>query len=471
MPTPQKLLSNINIFHPPQYAIEGTGPSNYGKSITTGTFTVPLQMTKLDVNYNPEFVERLFKGDFDMEDEIKIWEDDSITVSGNVPINDAGLGLLDWCMNKPPLFFTDNATDSAANRKPHQSRTWLYSFIDGNNKLVYIVAKGCKPTTAKISIPNKGLAELEITMSAKQVYAVTADTAITIDSDGNPTVPAHPTTLTDANSKVVGSGVTLGFTESKDRPLRFENALNVSYKPLGSVHTAITAHPEYKINSTPKTFATELQYESVEFGVDWTAREQNSNGAIRPIYKEPSGREGNATIAIIKTNQDLNEDARTDFRRIAWIPLSPGTDTPSKIAVVNGKVILFATLPGVSGNDVKFEVKMKPTAELTKPEITVTGKKILVEVKSATTWENVKTAIDAHRSASLLGTLALGSAPGTITAAISEVMTASGADGSRKIIMNKMRFEPSNEQMQGETAATIENKTLSAFGIISRNVL
>ena len=456
MPTAQKMISNPNVFHPPQYIIEGTGPSNYGKNIEDGTMTVPLQMSKMDVGYNNEFVTRLFKGEFDLEDEIKVWEDDVITLMGNVPINNAGLGLLDWCLNKPPLFYNDATTDDATTRKPHQSRTWVWSYINSDNKAVYFVAKGCKPRSARLSIPNKGLADLEIAMTVHRLHVITNPTAITINTDGTPQIPVNESALTETAHSFKGSDVDLVAFESKSRPLRYENALDFFYKPVG------------KSGSTPAIAATPIQYESIEVGVDWELREQNSNGTIRSVFKEQSGRSGSGNVAIYKTGQEYNEDARTDWRRVAWFPLSSGTDVHAK-ATIATDVIFFAGVPGAAGNGIKIEVNAKSG---TANKIEVSGRKITITPKSATpTWAEIKTDLDNNREASLLGSLAIKGTPTAPALAISEMTTAGGTDGARKIILNKFRFEPSNEQFQGQTAATIENKTYSSFEIISKNIL
>ena len=453
MPTPQKMLSNLNLLHPPQYVIEGTGPGNYAKTLTGVTMKAPLQLTKMDIAYGNEYVERLYKGDFDKEDEIKVWEKDVVTIMGNVPINNEGLGQLDWCMNKPPLYYSDSAQDSVANRAPHQSRTWLCSFVNAKNKIVYIIGRGCKPQGAKISIQNKALAEFEMTLSTQRVYAITTDT--TAPADGT-----VPTTAAELLSTNVGFTVTkLATTESKARPLRFENALDFQYDPVGSTGAG-----------APALLTTALQYDSIEVGIDWELREQNSNGTIRSLFVEQAGRAGSGNVAIYKTGQELNEDARTDYRKVGWFPLSAGTDVHSKATVVASSVVFFAALPGAAGNGIKVEVKAKHSSN-TKNLIEVEGKKITITPAASPTWAAIKADLDNDRAASLLGSLAVKGTPAAPSAAIPEVMTSGGTDGARKIILNKMRFEPSNEQMLGQTSATIESKTLNSFSVISKNVI
>ena len=462
MPVAQKLLSNVNLLHPPQYAIEGTGPGNYGRAITAAeAMVVPLQLTKMDIGYGNEFIPRLFKGEFDMVDEIKVWENDTVTIMGNVPINNIGLGQINWAMDKPPQYYADSATDTDANRKPHQSRTWFCSFVNANNKVVYIIAKGCKPQSPKISIQNKALAELEITMAAKRVYAYTNPTAIVPASDGSYAPPELDTTLTESDHGIKGSTVKLRADESRDKPLRFENALDFNYKPIGS--------DDHATNMTVKT--TKLQYEGIDVGVDWTFKEQNSNGAIRSTFREHASRTATGTAAIYKIGQELNEDARIDTRRVAWFPLSAGTDVHAKATLVASKVIFYAGVPGAAGNGIKINVKAKGTQA--KNIITVKGKSITITPATSPTWAQIKKDLDNHREASLLGTIAhiTGSITAPSSTAIDEVTTQGGTDGARKIILDNMRFEPSNEQMQGATAATLENKTFSAFSVIPHAIV
>ena len=63
----QRMISRFDLVHPPQYWIEGTGPSNYARNGIKGKGVAPFQVGKMSINNSPEFVDNMFAGQIDRQ--------------------------------------------------------------------------------------------------------------------------------------------------------------------------------------------------------------------------------------------------------------------------------------------------------------------------------------------------------------------------------------------------------------------
>ena len=453
----QRMISRFDLVHPPQYWIEGTGPSNYARNGIKGKGIAPFQVGKMTINNSPEFVDNMFAGQIDRQGVVKVWEENTVTVSGRIINGTTGWQLLQWAAQKPPLTYTDSKNDTDENRKPHQSRTWIYSFQNSENKIVYLVAKGCKPQNCKITFSNKAIAMMELTMACKSVISVQGDKPTDLSMDA--TNFSNTTRSTYGLESGSGSGkVQFELNEPCERPLRFQDLGRFLYK-----------------NRT-----NNLAFESLDLGVDWSLRRQNSNGSDRSLFLDHAGRSGTGSVSLYKEGNELNEDARTDNLHYAWVELGQDTDDDDDdaeitVAGTGGSLVNFiANAPGTLGNghEIVFNAAATANSESTNKLIVTSAAaagrhKITVTPKfGGDTWANLATFINNHCQTTQIGRIVLGAAAQAsatkITAAITKKVTAGGTDGVSKLVFSNFKFQPSWEDLIDQSEATIENKSIQA---------
>ena len=139
MSSQQNMINRTDLVKPPQYAIEGTATTDYGKSLASPEFFCPVQKGKLSKDNQPQFIDKTFAGSIDRQGVIKVREQNRMTLSGWL-IKD-NLDIIEWAISEP------NGSDT-----PEESRTWLYSYKNAGGNEVYCVAKGCKPLSCTITI-------------------------------------------------------------------------------------------------------------------------------------------------------------------------------------------------------------------------------------------------------------------------------------------------------------------------------
>ena len=447
----QRMLSRFDLIHPPQFWIEGTGPSNYARTDISGKGIAPFQRGDVNISNAPEFVDNLYAGKLDRQGVIKVWEENTITISGRVINGTEGWRLLQWAATAPPLTYSDSKTDNATNRKPHQSRTWMFSFQNSDNQIVYLVAKGCKPQNAKLSFPNKGIAMLELTLSTKSIIATQGARPTDLTEDDT-NFPAGDATEKGFESGGDSDNVQFELDEPCDRPLRFQDLGKFIYK----------------------TSDNNLAFDSLDLGVDWQLRRQNSNGSDRSLFVDHAGRTGTGTIALYKKGNSINEEARSDNLYYAWVELgaSETADVESKIVVAGtgaNSITFFANAPGSLGNGHEIEFNANAASGVTENKLTITDssvsgkKKIVVTPKNGyDTWPNLIAFVNGHCATQQIGRLKLKGSVTQPSAAITTKKTAGGSDGASKLIFSNFKFMPSWEPLLEQTDATLESKSIQA---------
>ena len=449
------MIGRFDLVHPAQYIVEGIGAANYARNLAADSAMIaPFQKGVMVATPAPQYEDNFFAGEFDRKGSIRTWEDCTVVVSGRILNNNTGLGLMDWAFNAPTLNQAAGQADNDASRNPNQSRTWLQSYLNANGKIVYQVARGCKVQSAKLTFGNKGIAMIEITMDCKQYYELTS---------ANTSGAVNTTALTAANVGVdTASGkVDLVLDETDAQPLIFAELGDFYYKPRGTTTAAKSG-----------ISATNIPFRDLELSVDYSLRKQDSNGSFRNLFVDHAGRSGSGSISAFKAGAELNEDARLDNQHVAYFQLEKPTtskvDTQAKIQVASGsskELDFYAALPGAAGNGYKIEFKAAASAA----KVEVSGKKITVTPKTGElTYQALMTLVNNHKFASKVGQLGAKDATGTISGAIAEKTTVSGADKIRKLIFQNFKFDVSSENLLEQSEATIESKGFSADTIISK---
>lgn len=498
---PQNMLNRFDLIHPPQFCIEGYGPSNYGDSkklgdgndrTTSGNqFTAPFQVGDMSISNNPSFEDRLFAGELDREGVIKVWEANTITLSGLVLNNPTGFDLLQWAVAKP----RNLRTAPSSGVTPDQSRTWLYSGKDAKGRLCYVIARGCKVQSANVNVQNKSTIRLELTCNVQSIYVKIVPFANT--QTANPEHTSFDGSLGNGLStndtddlfesyygkrqyNIDGTKITLIKKESVEQPMKFQDVGAFYYKPIGAWNgaTNLKLEPDKMYENSDVSLVQNLAYESLTLGVDYGHRMQDSNGHDRTLYLDFASRTGTGTIGIYKQGYELNEDARTDELHTAWMELQNDMDNDDVHAAIGldsrtltagnsqCKSAIVSKVPGKLGHEIRVAIKLQGN----KNEITVNGKDISLTIPSTGKVSHVRALIEGNINASRLVTVQTRGTTDPDEATITVVQTTSnglialsgGKDYNPKLIFENFKFQPSHEALINQSEATIESKGIQA---------
>ncbi|MCY4489979.1 MAG: hypothetical protein OXC46_00775, partial [Thaumarchaeota archaeon] len=127
---------------------------------------------------------------------------------------------------------------------------------------------------------------------------------------------------------------------------------------------------------------------------------------------------------------------------------------------------LSSKLPGATGNSISLTVPARAPAS-TKTKISVINRDITITLKAAgSSLAEIKTAIDEHPLASKLITATVAGVGNTVfNTATPKTPLTGGTDGSKKIIFERFRFMPSDENLLEQAEATIESKSFESDSI------
>ena len=399
---------------------------------------------------------------------------DAITVSGNVITIQGGSGgrsvaqianaintdtdsnvlvsatvVADDSSTKPDAVTTQALEGGTKGGKdgPKESRTWLVSYNDNTGTEIYRIARGCKPMTANVVFSKEDTVMLEITCSCKDYYETPA------------------------------SGIeAAGLTGSPSYAIAEPSADGLTYEDLGDFHYK----PILNAGDKTKNKTTALIFRGGNVQVTWGQRKQDSNGAIKDWFRDYGSRSGAGSFEIFKTGHKLNEDARKADQFVGWIDIqyigtgtkgtsSEQSETIAKATATdtNG-VNVYSKLPGSAGNDITFRI-LAPS-RTAQNQVRVNGHDIdLVPKSGGDTVANLVTALNNDKLANNLITAeAKGTTTTNINAAVPRVTCSGGISRWRRIIMERMKWEPSTESMlKDENDATIESKSLMADAVIA----
>ena len=416
MSTAQKMINRKDIIKHPQYAIEGHEPSNYAAAVNNARFVCPGSNSAITKENNPSFINNEFGGTVDRQGIHKVRDVNTLTYKSR--LHEITLSLLAWATNLP---------DGAGT--PAESRTFLDSYSDIAGNEVYRVWKGCKPTSVSVNISKEDAMMIEVQMTCKEYYE----------------------TQTLADAKVTGNSV--WDAEVNTAPLRF--------KDVGSFL--------YNTNGRPAN-GTDLPFRAFSVTTTWGLLTQDSNGSETDVYIDHGTRRISGSLEIFKSNQNLNEEARKGTQNVSYLELidSETADVQaSKTLGQGGNTIKIASkLPGVTGNGISLTVPARNPANA-KTKISVINRDITITLKAAgTSLADIKTAIDAHPLASkLVSATVTGVGTTVFTTTTPKTPLTGGTDGSKKIIFERFRFMPSDENLLEQSEATIESKSFETDSI------
>ena len=403
------MIGSADLVKPPQMVVEGHLPAVFGVTPNAPAFLAKGQRAILERGNAPEFVDNDFGGYYDRRGVLKTREKNTPTFRGRFLATD--LDVLKWASVLP---------DAAGT--PQESRTWLYSYKRADGTEVWCVWKACKPTGATLTINFDAPMMLEIQMMANK-YVETPNPG-----------PDAP----------IPAGVVYAVAQPGGLPLRFKDLGKFQY---GS---------------------TELAFKALTLSTSFAMRIQSSNGSETDVYYEPANRRISGTIDVFKQNEDLNEDARRGRNRFAYFVLQniPGQNDVSATAryppAGANYITATARIPGEWGNQLKLQIKQGDGAATT---ATASHTTIIVTLKNGgDTLTNIKAAIDANDDANdhIVTTEITGDAATNTNAAMVATALAGGIDRDTKIVFERFRFQPSNENPQEDTDATIETKSWDA---------
>lgn len=435
MPSAQKMLNRTDLVLPPQWANEGNNtnnPSNYGKELAANAaWTAPLQRAYLEKANAPEFQENDFAGRLDNQGHFQIWNEEQVTLMGRVPKTEAGLALLKWATQ----------TTGSGKQGPNTSRTWLYSYKDAkaSSEEIWCVFKGCKPLSAELKVDKAGGLMITLAMSCKYAYET-----------------KKPTDTSSA--KAMGfAGVPTATVANEDEavPFRFQDMGDLLYDP--------------KLLGSHNMSYTNLPYRSISASIQWGQRKQDSNGSDRDLFVDYASRTISGSADVFKQGAELNEDAKAGKLTVAIWNIDKSETTADTHAYKdlgsgNNIVRIAAKAPGALGEEINVEYKIASTVTTDEPAILVRGKDITITAKSSgAEIGDIASALNKDEFANRLVTAATKTG-GTakVTAAVAKAALDNGSDNRKKLIMERFRWEPSNENLIDQSEATIESKSFRA---------
>ena len=416
MPTAQKMINRKDIIKHTQYAVEGHTPANYAGTINNGRFVCPGSNSSITKENSPSFINNEFGGTYDRQGIHKVRDTNTLTYKSR--LHESTLSLLSWATNLP---------DGAGT--PAESRTFLDSYRDTGGNEVYRVWKGCKPTSITVSVSKEDALMVEIQMSCKDYYE----------------------TQTLADAKVTGNSV--WDNEVMTAPLRF--------KDVGQF--------QYNTDGRPAG-GTELSYRAFSVTTTWGLLTQDSNASETDVFIDHGTRRITGSMEIFKNNQILNEQARQGTQNVSYMELidSETADVQASKQLGNGgnTIKISSKLPGAIGNGISLTVPPRVAAN-TKTKISVINRDITITLKGAgSPLQEIKTAIDAHPLASKLVSATVAGVGTTVfNTPTPKTPLTGGTDGSKKIILERFRFMPSDENLLEQSEATIESKSFEADSI------
>ena len=438
----QKMLNRTDLVLPPQWADEGVGPSNYAKELVAGAiFTVPLQESKLSKDNQPAYRKNKFAGKIDNQGQVKVRDENNVTLAGLLLDNDEALGLFEWACNA-----TTNGKQG-----PENSRTWLFSYNDAQetSQEIYNVFKGCKPTSVNINIPRDDAATIEVPMSCKFAHE-----------------EVKPTSTADWKKIGFAAAPTkLLSDELESEPIKFATVGSFWYDAEAYLDGG-TAKVRGKYN---------IPFQTLTASVTWEQRMQDSNGSITDLFRDYGGRTAAGQVDMFKLGRQFNEDARTDNLKAAWLeivePTSAQADVHAKreIGSAGNTVTIFSKLPGTIGNSIKirYYIDNNQNSEAA-PLIVVRGRTIEIIAKTGgASIQAIQNALNNDKFAGRMVTAILKGTQSTLITAVdaNAVTLADGADnGTKKIMFERFKWTPSNEDLIDESGATLERKSFEADG-------
>ena len=312
---------------------------------------------------------------------------------------------------------------------PAESRTFVDSYRDTAGTEVYRVFKGCKPTSVAVKVSKEEPLMIEVQMSCKEYYETNA--------------------LADAKI----TGVSVWDSEVSTAPLRFKDVGKFAYDTDGSPNGG-----------------TELSYRAFSVTTTWGLLTQDSNASETDVFIDHGTRRISGSMEIFKNNQALNEAARQGTQNVSYMELidSETADVQaSKTLGAGGNTIKISSkLPGATGNSISLTVPARVAAN-TKTKISVIDRNITITLKAAgSPLQEIKTAIDAHPLASKLVSAAVTGVGTTVFSTTTpKTQLTGGTDGSKKLIFERFRFMPSDENLLEQAEATIESKSFETDSI------
>ena len=427
----QRMLNKTDLVKPPQWADEGAGPANYGKTLATNAaFTAPLQKGKLTKENLPEFTPNDFAGKLDNQGVFKNREDNNVVLSGRILNQQISFDLYAWACN----------TTANGKQGPSNSRTFLFSYFDNSAtpKEIFCIFKGCKPVTNGFTANKTDPSMISLKMSVQAYYEVEKPSDST--AWGKVGFSGEPTN-------------TVAF-ENSGRPLRFGD-LGAFHYDTEAVYSGASLKGQPKYN---------LPWRTVSTDVTWTQRMQDSNGHLTDLYRDYGAREVTGRIGMFKSGPKFNEDARTDMLTVAWLQFNQsGTDIHAKRELgTTHKIGFVAKVPGTLGNDIKIQhvINNNKNSE-DSPLIEVRGREIIITSKTGgSSITNMISAIQGDQYASaLVAVVGTGTLSTLITAVdASAVALTGGTDGVKKLVFENFKFNTGAEDLLDDTGATIEEK-------------
>ena len=320
---------------------------------------------------------------------------------------------------------------------PKESRTWVSSYFDNQDREVYRIARGCKPISVNVVFSKDDTAMLEIVMNVRDYY--------------------------ETRTATTGTGISGTPVYAIAEP----SVEALTYEDFGDFHFDPTLKTDKSAHDT-----TELIFRGGNLQVAWSLRRQDSNGSLKDFYVDYGDRTTSGQFNLFKAGAELNESSRTAKQFVGWIDIqyigggtkgSQSDTMAENVPSGSNAVEVYSKLPGAAGNDITFEVlAASTTAEQT--DIRVRGHDIqVVPKRGGDTLTNIITALTGDNLANNLATFKLKGSGGTnITSAIPLVKLSGGISKWRRIILERMKWLPSAEPMLSDLEATMENKSIRA---------
>ena len=321
-----------------------------------------------------------------------------------------------------------------------QSRTWLSSYINSAGVEIFKIARGGKPISCVITLPKDGTATLAVTVKCRDYYET-----------------ASPTTGT-------GMSGTPAYADAEP------SAKALIYEDYGKFHF----NPRLNAAKTAHT-TDDLDHAGGSITITWTPRPYDSSGSLKDHYFDYAERQVAGQFSIFKKGADLNEAARRETQYVGWFDIQyigsgdvgSESDTMAKhIPTTANAIEVYSKLPGAAGNDITFTI-LAASAVSDQIDIRTRAHDIQVEPKKGgSTLEELVAALNADALSSNLATFVVKGAGSTKkSAAVAKATLAGGESKWRRVIFERMKWETSSEPMLDDTAATMEDKSLTADAV------
>ena len=422
MSVSQSMISKPNILKPPQYVTEGHTPAAFGVTPASPNFYCPTQMGWCAKNIEVSTYDNMYGGTIYRQGRVRDRQTNGITLTTRFLGADIE-GLLKWAANPP---------DGAGT--PDESRTWMWSYRNSAGNEVYCVAQGCKPTGFTVSIPRDGPATLEIPMMCHEYT----------ESTDSPSANGSKTAMLASATYDAEDG----------------DALALKFADVGSLLWQHTGAPGGGVN---------LNWRSLTITGTWSMRRQDSNGSYTDLFFDHSGITVSGSVDIFKQGAELNNAAIANTQAIAALVLGQSTtaDTQATKDIIGSganKVTISSKLPGAAGNRISVRVRGNLTGR-TVTEVRRTDYDVEIYLKSSgDTYAKIRDAWNAS-SAGAFGTCTV-TGSGNTNTSVPRTNLTGGTDGNAKIVLDRLVWEPSDENILEQSEATIESKSYNADVVI-----